>query len=290
MLTMAGLEIPTNPRFEAIDLFFEDKKTIAGLAYDHEVCDGVFIKVKQPDYLAAATRMEREADVLASLSHPQIPKLIEINTSGAAPYVVTQFKRENPYLRQRTAHGLPAELAARLCASALTPLSYVHDQGITHRDFKTKNLLLHDVKGVTLVDFELAYCKDEKTAERVYVSASENRPDITTIGRVVGTSNYVAPEQVTGARPTPAFDIYAAGIVLFELLYGRVPFTGSDEVAVRYKHLRNSISYDSDKNVPDSLVAVIDRATQKDPCRRYESAGAMSEDLQRFLGSTAWAA
>jgi serine/threonine-protein kinase len=290
MQTMAGLELLTNPRYEPIDLFFEDKKTIAGLAYDHEVGDGVFIKAKQPDYLAAAIRMEREADVLASLSHPQIPKLIEVNTCCAVPYVVTQFKRENPYLRQRTAQGLPAELAARLCVSALEPLAYVHDQGITHRDFKTKNLLLHDVKGVTLVDFELAYCKDEKTAERVYVTASENKPDITTVGRVVGTSNYVAPEQIRGARPTPAFDIYAAGIVLFELLYGRVPFTGIDEVAVRYKHLRDNISYDSDRNVPDDLVAVIDRATQKEPTARYESAAAMSEDLQSYLGTISWAA
>jgi serine/threonine protein kinase len=286
MQAMAELELPSNPRYEIVDIFFEEEKTLAGMAYDHQIGDKVFIKTKAADLRDARSRMEREADLLASLSHPQIPHVVDVDTNGAAPYIVTEFKRDSPYIRARLVEGLPAKLAVQLCISALEPLEYVHQQGIIHRDIKTKNILMHDLHGATLVDFELGLCKDTPTAKRVYVTAGDTHTHITNLGTVVGTTKYIAPEQARGHRPTLQSDIYAAGIVLFELLYGRVPFEAENGRAECMRHIKDEINFDDpERNIPEGLVRIIDRATQKSPDRRFESAAAMSEELQRYLAA-----
>jgi serine/threonine protein kinase len=258
-------------------------------ARDSETAAIVFVKGKVTDTSEAwpdsAIRFEREAAVLANLNHPQIPRLLDADLTGGMPYIVTEAMPGSHYV-PRWLEKYPApQLAARVCLSALDPLGYVHDRGITHRDVKTSNLVMRLSGAASLVDFELAYCQDEATAKVVYSGASCTDPSITETGKVRATANYVSPERAQGETSTPLSDIYSLGIVLYELLYGRVPFNGMPwHVAHQHIHNQIDLTPPQGRKIPIQLIEIIQWATEKDPDNRYQSADAMRQDLLCYLG------
>jgi serine/threonine protein kinase len=284
MQLMAELELPANCQYEMIEVMHRRPGVVAGQAFDHTNKENVFIKVKSAENSNTVLRMQREADVLKWLDHPQIPTLLGSDTDCETPYIVTELRPHEPAIRRRLANQFAAGFAVSLCISALKPLEYIHQQGITHRDFKIGNLLLNYVSETALVDFELGLCSGQDMAEEVYQTSDETARHITSDGMVRGTVDYISPEQALGYEATPRSDIYSAGIVLYEMLYGRLPFSGTTPQTVGMKHVSAEISYEHPgRYVPDELIGIIAKATQKEAPWRYESAAAMSEDLQRYL-------
>lgn len=270
------------------------------LGHDRQTGAEVFVKAREREASDnAPLRTRNEANKLASLHHPQIPRLVEADPEAVHPYIVTERKPGTLYpaiwLRRRPNHNL----AAKLCMSALDILGYVHEQGVVHRDVKASNLVMQWGGAVSLVDFELALSGEKKPKDGSGLphdgssrnggwTATETR--ITSPDGLVGTIAYMAPEQVRGAA-SPASDIYAMGAVMYELTYGRLPFETDDEVTdinslVRHKMTEPGIDFSADdRQLPGALRLIMERATQTEPSARYGSAAEMAMDIGRYLSA-----
>ncbi|HWC32037.1 MAG TPA: protein kinase, partial [Actinomycetota bacterium] len=220
-------------------------------------------------------RFRREARAAAMLGHPNIVAVHDWGATEGTYFMVMEFVRGHSLrsILARTGRLAPAQ-AADVTMQILSALDHAHDRGIVHRDIKPENVLVTLDGTVKVADFGLARALAE--------SAVTHAP-----GTVTGTVQYLAPEQVQGDPADPRTDLYALGIVLFELLTGRVPFTGETSVAIAYKHLSEPVPPPSRVNpsVPASLDRVVAQATEKERDRRPSSATAMRRDVVRAVSS-----
>jgi serine/threonine protein kinase len=189
----------------------------------------VAIKVVKPTAVEAADfvkRFEREAQIIASLSHPHIVKIFDYGQQGETVYLVMELLRGGS-LRQRLKGG-PLDLAeaARFLDQIASALDYAHQKGIVHRDLKPQNVLLDETGSLLLTDFGIAKALDETTG-------------LTHSGKVMGTPSYMAPEQWQGQSIDGRADVYALGVMLFEMLGGEVPFKGDTPFTLMYMHLND---------------------------------------------------
>jgi eukaryotic-like serine/threonine-protein kinase len=215
-------------------------------------------------------RFRREARAAAMLSHPHIVAVHDWGRAGDTYFMVMEFIR-GPNLRTlltRNGPFQPAQ-AAEVISQVLVALGRAHAQGIVHRDIKPENVLVTREGVVKVADFGLARALAESRVTQAP-------------GTVTGTVQYLAPEQIEGQLADPRTDLYATGIVLYELLVGRVPFTGETSVAIAYRHLRDPVPAPSAANpmVPASLDRVVSGATEKDRDRRTPDAETMRRALQ----------
>jgi serine/threonine-protein kinase len=214
-------------------------------------------------------RFRREARSAAKLSHPNIVAVHDWGQAGETYFMVMEFIR-GPNLRTVIADGVPLQpaQAAEVLSQVLSALGHAHEHGIVHRDVKPENILITKQGVVKVADFGLARALAE--------SRVTHAP-----GTVTGTVQYLAPEQIQGEPADPRTDLYAAGVVLYELLVGRVPFTGETSVAIAYKHLQDRMPVASSSNpmVPKSLDEVVGHATAKDREQRVASAEQMKKEL-----------
>jgi serine/threonine protein kinase len=236
-----------------------------------------------PDLLA---RFQREARVVASLRHPNILQVFDFDTHEGHPYIVMEYL-EGPslstYLQHlhKTKQKLAFEQIGRLLGALASGIDYAHAQTAIHRDIKPANILLHSRRRAfsyntpltnsiepILTDFGLARMAHSKTQ--------------TASGLVSGTPTYMSPEQARGDRVDHRTDIYSLGIVLYEMLAGRVPFEGDSAWAIIYKHIHEPPPKIED--IPPQLQDVIDRALAKDADERYQSAGQMAADFLQGTG------
>jgi eukaryotic-like serine/threonine-protein kinase len=219
-------------------------------------------------------RFRREARAAAMLSHPNIVAVHDWGRAGDTYFMVMEYVR-GPNLRTLLTGNGPFQPAqsAEVISQVLDALGRAHEEGIVHRDIKPENVLVTTEGVVKVADFGLARALAES---RVTQSP----------GTVTGTVQYLAPEQIEGHLADPRTDLYATGIVLYELLVGRVPFSGETSVAIAYKHLRDPIPPPSRSSpmVPDSLDGIVARATEKDRDQRFPDAGTMRREL---AGATA---
>jgi serine/threonine-protein kinase len=217
-------------------------------------------------------RFRREARSAAMLSHPNIVAVHDWGETQGTYFMVMEFVR-GPNLRailMRDGSLQPAQ-AAEVVTKVLAALEHAHAQGIVHRDIKPENILIRSSDGEPKVgDFGLA---------RAFADSRVSHAP----GTVTGTVQYLAPEQIEGHRADPRTDLYATGIVLYELLTGQVPFTGETSVAVAYKHLRERVPPPSHANpmVPVALDRVVLNATERNRDRRTPDARTMRTDLAR---------
>jgi len=220
-------------------------------------------------------RFRREALAVAKLIHPNIVQVYDTGVDEGRHYIVMEYVegRSGAQILQR--HGpVEPEIAAEIGIQACAGLDYAHRRGIIHRDVKPGNLMIvgGPVGGgemvVKLTDFGIARAIEQTR--------------ITQVGSVVGTAAYLAPEQVRGEEATPATDVYALGVVLYQFLTGRLPYEGSSlaELAVRQQNEKPLPPDTYNSEVPATLGAAVLRALEGDPNRRYASADELSAGLR----------
>src|SRR5437763_6913459 len=218
-----------------------------------------------PEYLA---RCRREARAVARLSHPNIVTVIDRGVDDGRQYIVFEYvEGENlKELVQRTGR-LPVRGALELALAVADGLAFAHQQGLVHRDVKPQNVLLNREGEVKVTDFGIA--------RSLHVEHG-----VTQTGTVLGTGEYLAPEQASGKPVSPATDVYSLGVVLWELLAGEVPFSGENFVAVAMRHINEPLPSLRERRpeVSPRLAVVVERALAKHPERRFPSMAALPAD------------
>lgn len=217
-------------------------------------------------------RFRREARAVAQLNHPHIVQVIDFGEDDSTPYIVLEYvDGETLKDRIRRMGRLPVSEAIAYAIEIGRALQAAHERNIVHRDVKPQNVLIDEEGSAKVTDFGIARTLDQE--------------GLTADGRVLGTTDYVSPEQALGQPVTGQSDVYSLGVVLFEMLTGDVPFKGENQVAVAMKHVREELP-DVQLRRPEvsaALAAVLDRATEKDLDKRYPSAGAFIADLEDAL-------
>ena len=245
------------------------------LARDQTLDRPVAVKVmhremsEQEDQLA---RFRQEARAVAKLSHPNVVSVIDAGEDGGHPYIVFEYV-EGETLKQRVARvgALDPQEAIAYAIEVARGLTVAHARQMVHRDIKPQNILIEDEGRAKLTDFG--------------ISRQLEQDGMTATGRVLGTTDYVAPEQAMGKAVDPRSDIYSLGVVLYEMLVGQVPFKADSQVGVAMKHVNEELP-DVQQRRPEvsaAVALVVERATAKDPERRYQEIGEMIDDLSTAL-------
>ncbi|MGN9775009.1 Stk1 family PASTA domain-containing Ser/Thr kinase [Micromonospora sp. H33] len=240
----------------------------------------VAIKMLRTDLARDATfqmRFRREAQNAASLNHPAIVAVYDTGeeqapTGETLPFIVMEFVNGRTLKEVLGAEGrLQPRRALEICADMCAALEFSHRHGIIHRDIKPGNVMLTQTGQVKVMDFGIA---------RALASGATT---MTQTSAVIGTAQYLSPEQARGEAVDARSDVYAAGCVLFELLCGHPPFVGDSPVSVAYQHVREAPPTPSDLNpeVSPAVDAIVLKALSKNPLNRYQSAGEMRADLLR---------
>jgi serine/threonine-protein kinase len=217
-------------------------------------------------------RFRREARAVAQLSHPHIVSVIDAGEDDNRPFIVLEYvEGETLKDRIRRMGRLPVDEAIAYSIEIARALQCAHARGIVHRDIKPQNVLIDGEGSAKVTDFGIARSLDED--------------GLTADGRVLGTTDYVSPEQALGHAVNGQSDLYSLGVVLFEMLTGDVPFHGENQVAVAMKHVREDIP-DIQVRRPEvtaTLAAILDHLTAKDLSVRYPDALSVSADLEDAL-------
>ena len=217
-------------------------------------------------------RFRREARAVAQLSHPHIVGVIDAGEDESRPYIVFEYvEGETLKERIRRVGRLPIGEAVAYAIEIARALGAAHARHIVHRDVKPQNVLIDEEGSAKVTDFGIARTLDEE--------------GLTADGRVLGTTDYVSPEQALGQRVTGQSDLYSLGIVLYEMLTGEVPFKGENQIAVAMKHVREAIP-DVQSKRPElsaALAAVVDNATAKRQEDRYANDAELIADLEDVL-------
>src|SRR4051812_23470388 len=241
----------------------------------------VAVKVLRQDLArdpSAQVRFRREAQAAASLNHPAIVAVYDTGedrtTTGATPYIVMEYV-EGDTLRDvlRREGRLSPERAMSLTADICAALDFSHRNGIVHRDVKPGNVMITPQGTVKVMDFGIAR------------AVSDSAATMTSTAAVIGTAQYLSPEQARGEGVDARSDVYSAGCLLYELVTGTPPFTGDSPVAVAYQHVREDPRTPSSINpeIPPELDAILLKAMSKNPANRYQSAADMRADLLRAV-------
>jgi eukaryotic-like serine/threonine-protein kinase len=223
-------------------------------------------------------RFRREAQSAASLNHPSIVAVYDTGEDmlgpTPVPYIVMEYV-DGRTLRDllRDDRRLLPERALEITDGVLRALDYSHRNGIVHRDIKPGNVMLTRAGDVKVMDFGIAR------------AVSDAQATMTQTAQVIGTAQYLSPEQARGERVDARSDLYSTGCLLYELLTGRPPFTGDSPVAIAYQHVRENPVPPSrvDPEIPPWADSIVLKAMAKDPGDRYQSAGEMRNDIQRAL-------
>src|SRR4051794_36552551 len=217
-------------------------------------------------------RFRREARAVAQLNHPYVPGAIDPGGAAPMPYIVFEYV-EGGTLKDRIRRQgrLPVSEAVAYAIEIARALGAAHERGIVHRDVKPQNVLVDEEGSAKVTDFGIARTLDQE--------------GLTADGRVLGTTDYVSPEQALGHAVDGRSDLYSLGVVLFEMLTGDVPFHGDNQVAVAMKHVREELPdvQALRPGISAGLARIVDRATDKNLARRYPDAAAMVRDLEDAL-------
>jgi eukaryotic-like serine/threonine-protein kinase len=273
VVTVGGL---IGDRYQLEELVGSGGMSSVYKAHDTLLERDVALKILHEHHLDDAEyveRFRREARTVAQLSHPNIVTVIDRGDADGQPFIVFEYidgKTLDKALARRGA--LQVDQALEIAIACARGLAFAHRHGLVHRDVKPQNILLDDSREPKVTDFGIARSLNVKKG-------------VTQTGTVLGTSNYIAPEQARGERSGAASDIYSLGVVLFEMLTGRVPFGGDNFVTVALRHINEpppSVSA-SRGDVPPRVSAAVSRALAKDPRDRFPSMDAFAAELEACL-------
>ena len=241
------------------------------LILDREVA----IKVLRYDFLndqSAIRRFQREMLASTELVHPNIVTVYDAGQEGETQFLVMEYVKGMDLKRYiQTQYPIPYDRIVDIMQQILSAVALAHQHRIIHRDLKPQNILIDESGTVKITDFGIAVALSETS--------------ITQTNSMLGSVHYLSPEQARGSMATNQSDIYAIGIILYEMLTGKVPFDGESAVTIALKHFQEEIPSVRlyDRHVPQSLENVVLKATAKDPIDRYQSAEEMSADLATAL-------
>ncbi len=245
------------------------------LARDETLDRPVAVKVMHREMSEQADQLERfrqEARAVAKLSHPNVVSVIDAGEDGGHPYIVFEYV-EGETLKQRISRvgALDVQEAIAYAIEVARGLAVAHERQMVHRDIKPQNVLIDAEGRAKLTDFG--------------ISRQLEQDGLTATGRVLGTTDYVAPEQAMGQGVDQRSDIYALGVVLYEMLTGEVPFSADSQVGVAMKHVNEELP-DVQRRRPEvsaAVALVVERATFKEPAKRYQRIEEMIADLETAL-------
>jgi serine/threonine-protein kinase len=263
-------------RYRLVELLGQGGMATIYRARDNQLERDVAVKVLRPEYGADPDFIERfrnEAQSAASLNHPNVVAVHDFGTDPVGPFIVMELvEGEDLSAIVRRTGALPPRAAARLVAQGARAVAAAHDRGFVHRDIKPGNMLVTRESRVKVADFGIARALSESA--------------LTLPGTTLGSVHYFSPEQARGEMATPASDIYSLGIVLYELLTGRRPWTGDTAAAIATARLTGAVPSPSaaHSGIPPTLEVIVRRALAPDPAERFVSASDMAEALESFLG------
>ena len=246
------------------------------LAIDAETNESVAVKLMARDLTQEASfrrRFRREVDALRRLKHPSILAFLDFGEHGEQPYLVMPCMSGGTLEDRLQAGALPPATIAAILTPIADALDYAHSQGVIHRDVKPSNILFDESRHPYLTDFGIVKTLDELNSV------------ITQSGALLGTPAYMSPEQVKGGDITGSCDIYALGIVLFQMLTGQLPFTATDPFAQAFQRVHEPVPVARAINaaLAPEWQPIIDRALAKDPPNRYATAGEMAADVRQVV-------
>jgi len=244
-------------------------------ATDEVTGESVALKVPEPEMEGDVIyfgRFQREQQIGERLSHPGVIRVLPGNHHSRL-YMVLEWVDGRPLRKILAEQGkLPPDRAVRIAIGILEALDYIHSQGVVHRDLKPENIMVLPNDQIKLIDFGIA---GQSGARRLTFGKLSN---------VIGTPTYISPEQVKGKRSDGRCDVYAVGVILYEMLTGQEPFVGDNPLAVMNDRLFNDPIPPRQANpeISEELQEVIYRALERDPHNRYPSAKAFISDLEHL--------
>lgn len=264
-----------NGRYKILDMIGGGGMANVYLAHDMILDRDVAVKMLRLDFAndeEFIRRFRREAQSATSLAHPNIVSIFDVGEEDTIYYIVMEYVDGHTlkqYIQQYS--PLPIEEALDILKQLTSALSHAHQNHIIHRDIKPHNILIDKNGNVKITDFGIAMA----------LSATS----ITQTNSVLGSVHYLSPEQARGGMANNKSDIYSLGIVMFELLTGRLPFSGESAVSIALKHLQSETPSARRWNpaIPQSVENIILKATAKDQTHRYNSADEMEDDLRTAL-------
>ncbi|MFD1429936.1 Stk1 family PASTA domain-containing Ser/Thr kinase [Lacticaseibacillus mingshuiensis] len=267
-----------NERYQLLKTLGEGGMANVYLAHDLILDRDVAVKVlrldlqNDPDTIR---RFQREAMATSELVHPNIVSIYDVGESHGQQYLVMEYVHGTDLKKYIVEHfPIPYQRVIDIMAQILSGVQLAHDHNIIHRDLKPQNILIDEDGNAKITDFGIA------------VALSDN--SMTQTNSLLGSVHYLSPEQARGGMPTKQSDIYALGIILFEMLTGTVPFEGDSAVSIALKHFQEDMPAvrDFDPRIPQALENVVLKATAKEPADRYTSAAAMADDLKTALSAS----
>jgi serine/threonine protein kinase len=262
-------------RYKIIDVIGGGGMANVYLAHDMILDRDVAVKMLRLDFVndeEFIRRFRREAQSATSLVHPNIVSIYDVGEDGDLYYIVMEYvdgQTLKKYIQQNS--PLSVEETLHIMKQLTSAISHAHQNNIIHRDIKPQNILIDNFGNVKITDFGIAMA----------LSATS----ITQTNSVLGSVHYLSPEQARGGMANNKSDIYSLGIVMFELLTGRLPFSGESAVSIVLKHLQSEMPSVRRWNplIPQSVENIVLKATAKDPFHRYQRVEDMEEDLRTAL-------
>ena len=247
------------------------------LARDQLLARDVAVKVLFPEFAVDpkfVERFRREAQSAAGLTHPNIVNVYDWGRFETTYFIAMEYV-EGRTLADicRNGRQLDPTQAAEIASEVAAALGFAHDAGLAHRDIKPANILIGSSGTVKVADFGIARAMNAPVEQ-----------NLTQTGSVMGTASYFSPEQAQGGQPDPRSDLYSLGIVIYEMLAGRTPFSGENAVAIAYKQVHDTATPLAEINaaVPRPLEAIVEHLMAKQPDDRYQTARELRDDLKRF--------
>jgi eukaryotic-like serine/threonine-protein kinase len=233
----------------------------------------VAIKIPHPEVEcdpALFDRFQREEEIGKTLDHPGVMKVF-VDENRSRVYMVLEWA-DGRLLRKilDEEHKLPADRAARLTLRILDALAYIHSHGVAHRDLKPENIMVDENDSIRLIDFGIA------------ASSKARRLTFAKLSQTMGTPDYISPEQVKGKRGDARSDLYALGVMLYEMVTGKVPFSGANPFLIMNDRLLNNPvpPRELEPGISPQLQEIIYRALERDPKNRYATARDFAWDLE----------
>lgn len=243
-------------------------------ATDQALGRTVAVKILRPSLTsdpAFLARFRNEARSVANLTHPNIVTVHDVGSDGPTHYIVMEFIEGQDLKKIIKAEGaLPVERALNLAVQICAGIGFAHRAGLVHADVKPQNILVTRDDTVKVTDFGIAQAlTDVQPGEKQSV--------------VWGSPHYFAPEQARGEKPTPASDVYSIGILMFEMLTGRLPYSGANQQELALAHIRDRVPLVTEFNptVPDPIAQIVYKIMSKEPAARYR----MADQLGHILSS-----